>query len=860
MGDLMLQLEQPVFFPIYVIEICIVVYLFRARSTLLLLLAVSIFSVFIADLAGLYFNNYYAPGARYGMAVLAIAFLVHQVLIIQFIYHFPANLHPQESKAALIVTTLLSLSVGIPFMLANIMGVDQRFYFGGQYYLVDRWSAEWNFVSLLMNVWQVVVPIRKAILMSSYHGRLEPWLARPVRWSVSAVSRFLIARLAVPVLKVVRPRGREAQGMVVFAVYSSWILVAGTLWALEYLGLAANGIWPIFTFPIYPLLMLFYLNYSGRPSSFMVKIVGVTLLVSMMALSRANESVMSWVSRSFDSERLAEVTHVATLVNTNDLPSAPATVAYVMARPLAGGSYTLLLARDPAFSTDSLAADEAEDRVRAGTSAADSVEAPVERQRLYRGAYAPRERHYIHYDFVRGDTLFEVGYRNLDFRRYVHETAVALDQVALFTGLAVLLAVPFYFWLNLTTSLTALLGGVRRVRAGDLSAEVPVQIDDEIGYLTHSFNGMVGSLREHAQEVEHRRALELEQALLRQELTHAWDIQRRLLPTALPPLPDGLTIAVRFRPARETSGDFYEVISSSANTHRDEQARLQIAVGDVAGKGMGAALVMAVAQTTLRAVTQPDTSAGSSNREGAALSPAAALRRVGQLLHRDLGRRDFVACSLATIEATLMGAGRSRLLRLRLANAAQVPPLLCRRGVVQELAPDGERLPLGVLVGPAYEELALELQTDDVLVFASDGLPEAPARSGGVAPAADREPVVSSLAVVGLRSEVTEPLGAVAVAAPAPLKAATWQPAPADRRATGKTTQAPLPGELFGFERLMASARYWSVREPDAEAIAVGIWADVLAWSGESPDHDDMTLLVVRVSSPRPDPGRVGPP
>ncbi|MBI3968184.1 MAG: hypothetical protein HY329_21315 [Chloroflexi bacterium] len=61
--------------------------------------------------------------------------------------------------------------------------------------------------------------------------------------------------------------------------------------------------------------------------------------------------------------------------------------------------------------------------------------------------------------------------------------------------------------------------------------------------------------------------------------------------------------------------------------------------------------------------------------------------------------------------------------------------------------------------------------------------------------------------------------------------------------------EVPIPGELFGFERLAASAGYWSTRERDAGAIAAGIWADVLAWSGESPDHDDMTLLVVRVSA-----------
>ncbi|MBI3969065.1 MAG: SpoIIE family protein phosphatase, partial [Chloroflexi bacterium] len=758
MGDLLLQHEQPVFFPIYILETLLIIYLFGTRSRLLLLLATSILSVYMADLGGLYLTNYYGPESRFGLAVIAVGFLVHQVLIIQFIYYFPVNLHPRESKVALIVAALLSLIVGIPYMLAALMGVDQRFLFGSQVYVVDSWSVEWNNVSILLNVWQVVIPIRKAILLSSYHGRLEPWLVRPERGSVIAVSRYLIARLAVPVLKLLPPREREAQGMLFFAAYSFMILIGSSLWALEFLGLIPNGIWAYLAVFTFPLLMLFYLNHSGRPSSVMVKIVGVTLLVSMFALARASESVMSWASRSYDAERLAEVAHVEALVTTGDLTSAPGAITYVMARPLAGGELTALLARDPGFSVAALVADAAEERTRAGSGGQGDAEPPVERQRLYRGVYAPRERHYIHYDFVRGDILYEVGYRNLDYRYYLHETALTLDKITLFTALGVLLAVPFYFRLNLTASLKALLGGVRRVREGDLSAVVPVQIDDEIGYLTRSFNGMVGSLREHAQEVERRRALELEQALLRQELTHAWEIQRRQRRRQQSPLPTGVSMAVRFRPARETSGDFYEVIVPAQANGPTGPARLQIAVGDVAGKGMGAALVMAVAQTTLRALTQPNASAATNAADETAPSPATVLRRVGRLLHRDVGRRDFVACVLASIEPS--GNGRHHALQLRLANAAQVPPLLCRRGEVRELVPEGDRLPLGVLPDPAYEELALELQPEDVLVFASDGLPEAPAGLGAVESTGCRESMASPLAGVVPGGGSREPSGA----------------------------------------------------------------------------------------------------
>jgi serine phosphatase RsbU (regulator of sigma subunit) len=53
--------------------------------------------------------------------------------------------------------------------------------------------------------------------------------------------------------------------------------------------------------------------------------------------------------------------------------------------------------------------------------------------------------------------------------------------------------------------------------------------------------------------------------------------------------------------------------------------------------------------------------------------------------------------------------------------------------------------------------------------------------------------------------------------------------------------------ELFGFERMAASAAAWAARPLDAEAVADGIWADVTDWGGEDAHHDDMTLLVLRV-------------
>jgi phosphoserine phosphatase RsbU/P len=313
---------------------------------------------------------------------------------------------------------------------------------------------------------------------------------------------------------------------------------------------------------------------------------------------------------------------------------------------------------------------------------------------------------------------------------------------------------------------------------------------------------------------------QVRQAVVQYELSRAWEIQSKLLPTVLEGWPGALELVVRFRPARETSGDFYDVFTlplpdaglvGGVTSSPTPIAPLQIAVADVAGKGIAAALVMALARATLRTIADGAIGAAS----GQVPSPATTMGLAGRRLHRDVGQRDFVCCALAVVEPARSSAVGPR---LTLANGGQVPPILCRAGEAQELEPAGERFPLGVLPDPEYAELVVDLASGDVVVFASDGLPEAPARPGLVdLPASDGESTAAPLA---------------------PPTAA---------------------GELFGFERLAASALYWTARAESADGIAEGIWADVTAWSGETSTHDDMTLLVLRVPTAAGTPAGVAP-
>lgn len=181
------------------------------------------------------------------------------------------------------------------------------------------------------------------------------------------------------------------------------------------------------------------------------------------------------------------------------------------------------------------------------------------------------------------------------------------------------------------------------------------------------------------------------------ELELARAIQQRLLPPAELEGP-GWAVAARCVPARHVGGDFYDVF------HLDD-GRLGLAVADVAGKGMGAALIMATAKAVVPLLATSS-------------DPAATLAALDAKLGKELGKREFVALAFAVYDAS---SGE-----MRLANAGLPDPYLLRAGErPRALSCPGPRLPLGLRAGVAREALALRLAAGDRVVFFSDGLPEA---------------------------------------------------------------------------------------------------------------------------------------
>jgi hypothetical protein len=187
-----------------------------------------------------------------------------------------------------------------------------------------------------------------------------------------------------------------------------------------------------------------------------------------------------------------------------------------------------------------------------------------------------------------------------------------------------------------------------------------------------------------------------ERAGAEKELELARSIQNRLLP---PPRIDGhgFTVSARNLPARFVAGDFYDVL------HLDDGS-VVIVVADVAGKGIGAALIMASVKAVLPFVA----------RETA----QQAMSMLNEKLVQELARREFVALAYARLTPS-DGA-------LEVLNAGFPEPYIVSSGGVRALATSGERLPLGIRAGVRYEPLRTTLERGERLVFLSDGIPEAP--------------------------------------------------------------------------------------------------------------------------------------
>jgi serine phosphatase RsbU (regulator of sigma subunit) len=207
--------------------------------------------------------------------------------------------------------------------------------------------------------------------------------------------------------------------------------------------------------------------------------------------------------------------------------------------------------------------------------------------------------------------------------------------------------------------------------------------------------------------IEHAHLIEVEAAerVHSRELEQAADIQRKLLPDG-PPVFAGLELAGYNLQCRTVGGDYFDYLPYG-------EGKLALAVGDVAGKGMPAALLMASLQAHTQAITELGGELGG--------DPASVVAKLNRAITRFTPDNRFVTFFLAVFD--------QRASTLTYCNAGHNPPLLIRSdGSIERLEEGG--MVLGLFAGAAFEDKTVRFDAGDFLILYSDGVVEACSSNG----------------------------------------------------------------------------------------------------------------------------------
>lgn len=251
---------------------------------------------------------------------------------------------------------------------------------------------------------------------------------------------------------------------------------------------------------------------------------------------------------------------------------------------------------------------------------------------------------------------------------------------------------------TITRPLRFLDATTHEIAKGNLDIELPEpRSNDEIGRLTRSFKEMKSALKEYIANLAETTA---SKERMESELKIARTIQMSFLPKRFPSLPETEVVEVfaTLEPAREIGGDLYDFFFL-------DRDHLFFVVGDVSGKGIPAALFMAVSKTLLKGVTE------------LGMEPSEVLERVNAELCIDNESMMFVTVFCAVLDL--------RTGELRYSNGGHVPPVLLREGG----EPAWVEIPPGVFLGTfddaRYKTGTLTLIPGDTILVYTDGVSEA---------------------------------------------------------------------------------------------------------------------------------------
>jgi len=322
-----------------------------------------------------------------------------------------------------------------------------------------------------------------------------------------------------------------------------------------------------------------------------------------------------------------------------------------------------------------------------------------------------------HTRILTGTTRFSTVYSYLTASMGIGSTAIVIALIGLAIAFAIVVLIALLIGIGLTRKITYSVANLYRatqfINRGDFSHRIEVQSKDQLAALQVSFNSMTENLQKLIAEQK-------EKERLQSELEIAHEVQAQLFPRENVGT-STLQLHGICRPARIVSGDYYDFLS-----YGPEQ--VMVAVGDISGKGISAALLMATIHSAVRAYEQEQlvsvgmAAAYGTNSRVAAFEARVAPPSPAQMLWL-LNRHLFQSTQPEKYATLFLGFYDDEKHRLTYANAVHLPPIvLAADGTVRRLETGGTVV--GLFPDCDYAEETVELYPGDIFIAFSDGITE----------------------------------------------------------------------------------------------------------------------------------------
>jgi sigma-B regulation protein RsbU (phosphoserine phosphatase) len=300
------------------------------------------------------------------------------------------------------------------------------------------------------------------------------------------------------------------------------------------------------------------------------------------------------------------------------------------------------------------------------------------------------------------------GILNLLFNQQSWKEQESLLQIVVVAGVVavVVIFVAVFVGVSLTRVITeavqSLYEGTQRIREGDLTHRIQVKGRDQLAELGTSFNAMAENLDELLKREKERQRMQA-------ELEIAREVQAQLHPRETPKL-GSLELACVCHAARMVSGDYFDY-------QRVGEDCLALAIGDVAGKGISAALLMATLQSAMRSQLRHCVEAALAGVDGdhhARVSTAQFVSNLNEHLYASTAPEKYATFFFSVYD--------DKTGLLRYTNAGHLAPILMRQG--RTIPFDVNGTVVGAFPSVPYDESQVRLESGDLLVCYTDGITE----------------------------------------------------------------------------------------------------------------------------------------